>query len=58
MIPNKKYSQSSSKLAQIPPASDAGVREHEEQPEEEDAGAVPDVAEHDAVQEREGCRRE
>lgn len=34
------------------------MRQHEEQTEEEDARAVTDVAEHDAVQEREGRRRE
>lgn len=52
------YSQSTSKLAHVPASGHAPVREDEEEAEEHDDGAVPDVAEHDAVEEREGRRRE
>lgn len=50
--------QSTSKLAQVPATGHAPVREYEEEAEEHDDRAVPDVAEHDAVQEGEGRRRE
>lgn len=54
----EKDSQSASKLAQVSTTGHPSVRKDEEQSQKQDACAVSDVAEHDAVQEGEGRRRE